>query len=87
MPADLRAAMGIMIDTMFVAIILPPAMQSKGVLFTVLIAAGLSCLIYYIPLFDFISEGFSIIICAVLAAVIMALVAPVREGEEVSHES
>ena len=81
-PADLRAAMGIMIYTMFVAIILPPAMQHRGVLFTVLIAAGLSCCIKYIPQLSWISEGFSIIVCAVLAAVIMALVSPVEAEEE-----
>jgi peptidoglycan/LPS O-acetylase OafA/YrhL len=57
-------------------------MQHRGVLFTVLVAAGLSCCVKYIPQLSWISEGFSIIVCAVLAAVIMALVSPVEAEEE-----
>ena len=82
LPNDLQMAMGIMIYAMFIAIIIPPACKSRGVLGTVLIAVALSCCLEYIPFFAFISDGFSIIICALTAACVMALLAPVEEEEE-----
>lgn len=82
LPEQLRAALGIMIYAMFVAIILPPMKRDRGVLFAVLIAAGLSCCVAFLPFLQWISDGFSIIICAVLAAVIMALIRPVSDEEE-----
>ena len=81
LPEDLQMAMGIMIYAMFIAIIIPPACKSKGVLGTILIAVGLRCCIEYIPLLSFISDGFAIIICARSAACVMALLAPVQEDE------
>lgn len=81
LPVGIRAAMGIMIYAMFIAIVLPPAKRERGVLYTVLIAAALSCVVWYLPLLDWISEGFSIILCAVLAATVMAIVRPVSDGD------
>ena len=43
------------------------------------LAAALSCLFYYIPGLNQISSGWVIIICAVIAAGIMALRFPVDE--------
>ncbi len=80
LPKDLCAALGIAIYSMFMAIIVPPAKDDKGVLYTVMIAALASCAFYYLPVVSQISQGFSIIICALLAAGIMAYVAP--RGEE-----
>ncbi len=76
LPVNLCAALGIAIYSMFVAIIVPPSRDDKGTLLAVLISSGISCALYFIPLFDGISQGFSVIICAVLAAGIMAFVAP-----------
>ncbi len=76
LPQNLCAALGIAIYSMFVAIIVPPSRDDKGTLLAVLISSGISCALYFIPLFDGISQGFSVIICAVLAAGIMAFVAP-----------
>lgn len=78
-PEDLRGAMGIMIYAMFIAIILPPVRESRAVLGVVLIAAGLSCAIFYLPFFSWISAGFSIIACAVIAATVMAILRPIEE--------
>ena len=87
LPNNLQMALGIMIYAMFIAIIIPPACKSRGVLGTILIAVGLSCCLEYIPIFSFISDGFAIIICALTAACIMALLAPVAEKEEEGMEN
>lgn len=79
LPEDLRLAFGIMIFSMFIAIILPPMREERGVLLTVLLAAGLSCTVAFVPALDFISEGFSIILCAILAAAVMAACKPIPE--------
>jgi len=81
LPADLQLALGIMIYAMFIAIIIPPACKSRGVLGTILISVGMSCCLEYIPFFSFISDGFAIIICALPAACIMAILAPAQEEE------
>lgn len=82
LPETVRVAMGIMIYAMFVAIILPPMKKDRGVLGAVLIAALLSCAVAYLPFLQWISEGFSIIICAVVAAVVMAVLRPIPDEEE-----
>ena len=81
LPSDVCAALGLAIYSMFIAIIVPPAKADKGVLCAVIIASAMSCVFYYIPLFNGISQGFSIIICAVTASGIMAYIAP-KSAEE-----
>lgn len=84
LPPSVCAALGIAIYSMFMAIIIPPARDERGVLLTVVIASVLSCLFYYVPLFDGMSQGFSIIICAFVAAGVMAYVMP-RPSEEAAE--
>ncbi|MBE6589381.1 MAG: AzlC family ABC transporter permease [Ruminococcaceae bacterium] len=79
LPMDIRNAMGIMIYAMFVAIIIPPMKKNRGVLLVVALASLISCCMYYIPLLSGISSGFAIIISACLAAVVMALLCPVKD--------
>lgn len=82
LPLSVSSALGIAIYSMFVAIVVPEARDDKGVMWAVVIACSLSCALYYIPFFSFISTGFSIIICAVVASVIMAVVRPIESEEE-----
>ncbi len=83
LPADIRLALGLAIYAMFVAIIVPPARDNRAVMYAIVIASAMSCLIYYVPvLSSHISSGFSIIICAVAASAIMAKLRPVEEKEE-----
>ena len=82
LPLSVSSALGIAIYSMFVAIVVPEARDDKGVMWAVVIACSLSCALYYIPFFNFISTGFSIIICAVVASVIMAVVRPIESEEE-----
>jgi predicted branched-subunit amino acid permease len=79
LPTVISGALGIMLYGMFLAIIVPPARAHRGVLVAVLVAIALSCVIYYVPLFDFITSGFSVIICALIAAAVAAAVFPVTE--------
>ncbi len=81
LPASVCAALGIAIYSMFMAIIIPPARDERGVLLTVIIASVLSCIFYYLPVFDGMSQGFSIIICAFLSAGVMAYFMP-KEARE-----
>ena len=86
LPEILLGAMNILIYGMFIAIIVPPVRKSRSNLFVILISAAVSCLLYYGGPAVFggyrISSGFSVIICAVAAAGIMAAVSPIRDGEE-----
>lgn len=81
LPQNVCAALGLAIYSMFIAIIVPPSKEDKGVLWAVIIASAMSCAMYYIPLLSKISTGFQIIICAVAASGIMAYIAP-KNGEE-----
>ena len=66
----------------FIAIIIPAAKKNLPVLGVIASAAGVSCLIKYTPLSNFISEGFSIIISAVLVSALFALICPIKEEKE-----
>lgn len=77
LPASLTAALGILVYGMFIAIIIPPARKSRGILAAVLIGAVCSIVIKYV--FTFISSGFSVIISAVIAASICAVAFPLPD--------
>ena len=81
LPASISSSLGIAIYGMFVAIIVPPAKKNRGILFAVAVAAAVSCCFKYIPVFSFITQGFAIIICAVLAAALAAVIVPVKEEQ------
>ncbi len=81
LPAAFSAALGIAIYGMFIAIIVPPAMEEKGVLLAVFASVALGLALRYVPLFRFLSEGFVIIISAVLGACFAAWRKPIQAGE------
>lgn len=82
LPAIVTAALGIAIYGMFIAIVTPAARADRATAVCVLIAAVLSCIFYYLPTLSSVPSGFVIIICAVIAAGIMAFVAPVKTSSE-----
>lgn len=84
LPKMLTDALGIAIYGMFIAIVVPAVKQSRATGLCVLLAAALSCLFYYIPALKVVPSGFVIIICAVAAAALFALLAPIppQKGEE-----
>ena len=79
LPAFVRTALGIAIYGMFLAIILPPARNSRPVRFVVLAAVAMSLCFHYIPGLTPVSSGFVIIICGVLAAALGAWRYPAEE--------
>ena len=82
LPAAVNRALGIAIYGMFVAIVLPPAKRDRGVLVSSLIAIAVSLCLAFIPLFSFITSGFAIILSALAAAVIAALIFPIKDEED-----
>ncbi|MBP1559620.1 MAG: AzlC family ABC transporter permease [Oscillospiraceae bacterium] len=82
LPEMICSALGIAIYGMFIAIFVPPARKSAGVLTAVLISVALSCCFRYIPLFSGVSSGFAIIICTLAASAVCAAFFPVKEAEE-----
>lgn len=81
LPERLMSALGVAIYGMFVAIVVPEMKKSKPVITVVLIAIGLSCLFYYVPMLHKISSGLTISICAIVAALIGAVLFPVNPNE------
>ena len=79
----LAAAMGIALYAMFIAIIIPPAKKSKAVLITIIEATAIMCIFKDVRFFDFISDGFKIILATVIAAGISAALFPVKEEDDV----
>ena len=86
LPEALKLALGIAIYGMFVAIVVPPAKGHKGILLASLTAVAVSCAIAYLPFLKFITSGFSIIICAVVASAVAAFFFPVGGLEEIEED-
>ena len=82
MPASVSVAMNVMLYGMFIAIVVPVAREKKPVFIAVVIAVLLSCMFYYVPVLNRVSDGMSIILCTVIAASICAALFPVKEEEE-----
>ena len=82
LPEAIKAALGIAIYGMFLAIIVPPAMTDRGAFLAALCAAVLSCCLTYIPALSAISQGFSVVICACAAAALAAWLHPIAEEPE-----
>ena len=82
LPPIVTSALGVAIYGMFIAIVVPEAKKSRPTALCVAIAVALSCLFYYVPGLNAIPSGFTVILCAVTASLIMALVAPIPEEVE-----
>ena len=81
LPLSVRAAMGVLLYGMFIAIVVPQARQEKPVLLSVVLALVFSCLFSWVPFLQQVSAGLAIVICTVAAAAICALVCPVADEE------
>ncbi len=82
LPSQAQNALGIALYAMFIAIIIPPSTKKASVFLTVLFSAGISCLLYYVPVFRAnLSQGLAIIISALVAAAVIAAIFPVKEQE------
>ena len=79
LPASVSSALGIAIYGMFIAIIIPACRSYRPVLLVTAVAVVLSCLAGW--LVPGLSSGFSIILCALVAAGLGAKLFPVQEEE------
>ena len=85
LPESVTNAMGIVLYAMFIAIVIPPAKKSRGVLAVASSAAVCSMLFKY--LLPQVTGGFAIIFSAIIAAIAGALVFPVSDDEEAEELS
>ena len=83
LPQILVNALGIAIYAMFIAIVVPDARSNGSVALCVLASALLSILFYYVPPLSTIPSGFAIIICATVASLLFAVLAPIEPKQEV----
>lgn len=82
LPATARAALGVMLYGMFIAIVIPQAKQERPIFTCMVIALVFSCLLTWMPLLNRISSGLAIVICTVAAAALSAALFPVDEEEK-----
>lgn len=81
LPQDIRAALGVMLYGMFIAIVIPPARQEKPVCIVMILALICSCLFAWVPALKAVSAGISIVLCTVAAAAVCAVLFPVADEE------
>lgn len=81
-PAFLTNALAIGIYGMFVSIVLPKAKHDKVILFGSILSCILSSLFFYVPvLSEHVSQGFAIIIAAIISALAAVLIRKKLEGK------
>ena len=81
LPDIILNALNIALYAMFIAIIIPEAKKSVAITVVSLIAVGLSCMFYFVPMLSNISSGLTICICAIVATSIGAIFFPIKEGD------
>lgn len=82
LPVSVNNALSVALYGMFMAVFIPAAKKARPVLMVVILAALMSCLIYYVPVFSGISAGMSIILCTIAASAAGAVLWPVSEEED-----
>ncbi len=82
LPQRLISALGVALYGMFIAIVVPVAVEEKSVLAVSLSAVILSSIFEYMPILNLVSSGFRIIIVTVVVAGVAAFVVPDDEGEK-----
>lgn len=82
LPHMITAALGVALYGMFIAIVVPAAVENRQVMIASFLAIGLSMALYYVPVLKSIPSGFSIIICTVVASAICALAFPIEVEEQ-----
>jgi predicted branched-subunit amino acid permease len=81
LPGNIRAALGVMLYGMFIAIVVPPAKKERQILAAVVLALICSCLFAWVPGLKNVSAGISIVLCTVAAAAVCAVLFPIPDEE------
>lgn len=79
LPSSVMSALCIAMYGMFVAVVAPAAVKSLRLVIIVAVAAALSAIFNFVPPFCYISGGLAVSITAVVAAIIGALLFPIKE--------
>ena len=82
LPLSVRTALGVALYGMFIAIVVPQCRREKPFLVAAGIAAGLSCMVQWVPLLQGLSAGIAIVLCTVIAAAACAVLYPIEEKKE-----
>ena len=80
-PTFIMNALCLAIYGMFIAIITPEAKANKKVLIAVIVATLISIIFFYVPLINSVPSGIAISISAILAALLCAILFPIKEGD------
>ena len=87
LPETLQNALAIALYCMFIALIIPPARKSKGIVVCIAISIVITCIFYYVPyLKDYISSGIRVIIASIISAAITAWLFPIKVDEDEQKE-
>ena len=87
LPEIICNALGVALYAMFIAIVVPEMKKAKPMFMIVGLAVMIRCAFYWIPfLKEHVSDGFAVIICAVVASLIGAAAFPLPDGEEAQQE-
>ena len=78
-PEFIMHALCLAIYGMFIAIITPVAKENNKVLITVIIASVFSILFFFVPILNLVPSGIAISLSAIFAALICALLFPIKE--------
>ncbi|MGL6174227.1 MAG: AzlC family ABC transporter permease [Cellulosilyticaceae bacterium] len=78
--SQMQQAMGIALYAMFLALIVPEMKKQKSVLLVVLFTIMISLIFWYIPVFDWFSEGWKIILTTIIGSLMGAWVFPREEA-------
>ncbi len=82
LPVTITSALGIAMYAMFLAIIIPPSKKSRSILKVTTLSIVCSCLFHWLPGLSRVSDGFVIILCALIAAGLGAVLFPIREVDQ-----
>lgn len=77
LPQIIVNALNIALYAMFIAIVVPTAMQNKKVIPVVIISVALSCAFTFIPVLNNVNSGIVYVVSALIASIIGALVFPI----------
>ncbi len=80
LPEFIVSALSIAIYAMFIAIVIPPCFVDKKIIPVILLSAGLSCLFFFVKVFEPIKD-IACVICAIVASIFGAIFFPIKDSE------
>lgn len=86
LPELVMRAMSVALYGMFMAIIIPPAKESRSLAGIIVVSMFLSCLMGILPVVKLLSSGMKTILLTVLIAAVAAVLFPVKETKETEEE-